>query len=117
VTFFVKNDDSVCCGNSTLQVFADDAKLYSSVNFSHIFVPLQQSCDSLIQWVQDWQLPVNINKSPTLSIAAMPQYPPRQYYINGVALPQQNSNLDVGVTISSYLSFQAHINNIVTTER
>jgi hypothetical protein len=41
----------------------------------------------------------------------------RQYFINGVAIPCQNSYVDLGVTVTSNLSFELHINNIVSKAR
>jgi hypothetical protein len=55
---------------------------------------------NLIQLAKDWQLTININKCSTLFITTMPQSPLSQYYVNCEAL-QLNSNLDLGVTISS----------------
>jgi ribonuclease P/MRP protein subunit RPP40 len=39
----VNDIDTVCKGNTTLQLFADDAKLYSSVDFDAHSISLQQS--------------------------------------------------------------------------
>ena len=44
---YTNNIDYVFCGNTTLQLFADDAKLYSKVKVDHASSSLQQSLDRL----------------------------------------------------------------------
>jgi hypothetical protein len=68
-----------------------------------------------VQWVNEWQLTININKCSVLSISPAVHSP--LYFINGTATPCQNSYVDLGVTIDSKLSFEAHINNIVSKAR
>jgi hypothetical protein len=53
---------SVCCGNVELQLCADYAKLYSSINIYNVFVSLQQSLYKLNSWANDWQLAIDISK-------------------------------------------------------
>jgi hypothetical protein len=57
-------------GNTTLQLFADDAKLYSSVDLDAHSISLQQSLDNLCAWADRWQLSINISKCSVLSIAS-----------------------------------------------
>jgi ribonuclease P/MRP protein subunit RPP40 len=114
---YVNDIDSVCCGDTSLQLFADDAKLYSKVVVNNISVSLQLSLDRLTQWAKDWQLHININKCSVLPVTHTSRSPVRQYFINGVAIPCQNSYVDLGVTVTSNLSFELHINNIVSKAR
>jgi hypothetical protein len=52
--FMYLNDlDAVCCSNMRLQLFADDAKLYSSVNIDEVSVVLQRLRDNLCTWAND----------------------------------------------------------------
>jgi ribonuclease P/MRP protein subunit RPP40 len=44
---YINEIDSVCCGNTTLQLFADDTKLYSNINVDSDSLTLQQSLDRL----------------------------------------------------------------------
>jgi hypothetical protein len=59
---YVNDIDSVCCGNTALQLFADDAKLYSQVEMNNSSVSLQQTLHLLSQWASDWQLTINVDK-------------------------------------------------------
>jgi Reverse transcriptase (RNA-dependent DNA polymerase) len=72
---YVNDIDSVCCGLTTLQLFADDAKLYSSINIDAASVSLQQSLDNLAAWSNDWRLVINISKctvNNTLDVSHIP---------------------------------------------
>jgi hypothetical protein len=114
---YINDLDSVCCGNTVLQLFADDAKLYSNIDINSTFASLQQSLDKLTHWANDWQLTTNVSKCLVVSISV--KYEPAQlnYYINGIPVPRQYSPVDLGVTICSNLSFEIHISNIVSKAR
>jgi hypothetical protein len=77
--------DAVCKGNTTMQLFADDAKLYSSVDYSAHSISLQQSLDNLCAWADQWQLSINISKCSVLSIASK-SHQVSPYYINGISI-------------------------------
>ena len=64
---FINDIETVCCGDTDLQLFADDLKLYSSVNVSCNSLTLQQSIDNLALWADKWQLNININKCAVLT--------------------------------------------------
>jgi hypothetical protein len=115
---YVNDIDSVCCGNTALQLFADDAKLYSQVEMNNSSVSLQQTLHLLSQsWASDWQLTINVDKCLVLSIStkSVPDQP--QYYINGIPVLRRNSSVDLGVTISHDLSFDSHVNIVVSRAR
>jgi hypothetical protein len=78
---------------------------------------LQQTLHLLSQWASDWQLTINVDKCLVLSIStkSVPDQP--QYYINGIPVLRRNSCVDLGVTISHDLSFDSHVNNIVSGVR
>jgi hypothetical protein len=114
---YVNDIDSVCCVNTALQLFADDAKLYSQVEMNNSSVSLQQTLHLLSQWASDWQLTINVDKCLVLSIStkSVPDQP--QYFINGVPVLHRNSSVDLGVTISHDLSFDSHVNIVVSRAR
>jgi ribonuclease P/MRP protein subunit RPP40 len=114
---YINDIDSVCCGDAKMQLFADDAKLYSNVVINNSSVSLQLSLDRLAHWAKEWQLTININKCSVLSLSTSVHSSSRQYSIGGVAIPCQNSYVDLGVTVIRNLSFEAHIENIVSKAR
>ena len=99
-----------------MQLFADDAKLYSSVDFSAHSISLQQSLDNLCAWAEQWQLSINISKCSVLSIASK-SHQVSPYYINGISIPTNSTTSDLGVTICDDLTYQSHITNIVSKAR
>ena len=114
---YINDVESVCCGTSKLQLFADDVKLYSNMSLDDIPDDLQQSLDNLSEWAAAWQLAINIEKCAVLSIATRAPSSPCHYYLNGVVITHHNSYVDLGVTVNQHLSFNAHINDIVSKAR
>jgi hypothetical protein len=114
---YINDIDCACCGNTVLQLFADDAKLYSHINVSCLSDSLQQSLTKLTRWANDWQLSINVQKCSVLSISAKPASLLVNYNINDLPVPRQGSTTDLGVTITYDLSFATHINNIVSKAR
>ena len=60
---------------------------------------------------------ININKCAVVSLSSSSNTTLFTYFIDGVAVPRHNSYVDLGITISSDLSFDQHINNIVSKAR
>jgi len=58
----------IIVGNTTNNLFADDIKLYASVDFNGISHDLHASLDNLMLWSNMWQLKVNLNKCNVLRI-------------------------------------------------
>ena len=59
---------SICSGNTTVKLFADNLKLYSVYNIGDNSFDLQQSIDNLVNWYKLWQLEINMNKCHVLPI-------------------------------------------------
>jgi hypothetical protein len=114
---FINDIDCVCCGDAKLQLFADDAKIYSSINIDRVSVSLQQSLDNLCNWASDWQLVINIRKCVVLSVCSKPLLTDHIYFINGIAVTHHNSYSDLGITLCHNLSFNDHINSTVSRAR
>jgi hypothetical protein len=114
----VNDLSTVCCGNTVLQLFADDAKLYSNISINDgTLVSLQQSLCNLSHWAKEWQLSINVSKCLVISISTNPKPAHVVYYIDDSPIPRQNSTIDLGVTVTDDLSFELHINTIVSKAR
>jgi hypothetical protein len=66
---YINNIEHVRCGETKLQLFADDMKLYSNVNIEDASLFLQRTLDNLVEWANDWQLSVNISKCAVISLS------------------------------------------------
>ena len=111
---FINDIETVCCGDTDLQLFADDLKLYSSVKVSCNSLTLQQSIDNLALWADKWQLNINISKCAVLTIGAKGGYCGSVYFINNTQLVSTNSFIDLGIDTDSSLSYHNHISSIVS---
>ena len=91
--------DSLC------QLFADDAKIFRSVDLrdDEGNLKLQADLDKLCEWSKKWQLPFNTDKCKILHIGS--SNPCHQYTMNGKKLGKVDEEKDLGVIIDSELKF------------
>ena len=100
--------------NITTKLFADDCKLYTRAIFNHPSHELQLALDRLCAWAAKWQLIINVLKCMFLCISRALLSSQSVYFINNVPIVSVSSVSDLGVTINHDLSFNLHINNIVS---
>jgi len=106
----------VCHGRTSMKLFADDAKLYSEIDLNNCSLFLQTYLNNLATWAFAWQLSIDVQKFcvlPTVINKRTSHSVSNEYYLNGVLLTNNVNFLDLGITISADLSYNAHINNIV----
>ena len=113
---YINDIEDVCSGDCSLQLFADDVKLYSKIDLCN-GSNLQQSLNNLVEWASVWQMSINISKCFVLPVCKKSSLVCRKYFIKGQCINISSNILDLGITISSDLSFQLHINNIVAKAR
>ena len=96
--------------SSHVSLFADDLKMYTRTSSN---VNIQADLYRLEQWQNTWLLKFNTidNKCKVLHIG--PDNPCNEYYLDGNVLPSVDSERDLGVTISSNLKWDVHINNCI----
>ena len=87
------------------QLFADDAKLYCSVDLRNeeSNKSLQTDLDALVDWSDKWQLPFNIGKCKCLHIGIC--NPCWKYKMSGRSLEDVDEEKDLGVIIDKDLKF------------
>ena len=86
-----------------LSLFADDTKVYSNNPLE-----LQASSDRMGLWLEDYQLPLALNKCYTLHINCSSNQP--IFNINNTIINSTNQIKDLGIIICDSLKWSAHIN-------
>jgi len=102
-------------GSCLLKLFADDLKLYCEITVDRPSTSLQNTLNNTCNFAEDRQLTINFAKCNVLSTSRNPPSIPRNtlYFINNCPINCVPKVLDLGVNISSDLSFKSHINDIV----
>jgi len=107
------NDIGCICNGCTVshKLFADDLKLYSTINTNCDHVQFQAVLNNLQQWCIDWQL--NINPSKCNIIHFGHNNNKYTYFLNGSPLNAPETVTDLGVDVDPLLKFDHHINKII----
>ena len=105
---FINDVCDIIVGNTTCKLYADDIKLYASVDFNGLSNDLQASLDNLMMWSNIWQLRVNIAKCNVLRIGKNCAF--GDYTLNCDVLSRVDQAADLGITVSKNLSFSDYIN-------
>jgi hypothetical protein len=105
--FLIFINDLPDCINSTCKMFADDVKIYRSLDDPvSDFYELQKDLDQLADWSSKWQLNISGDKCAVLHLKFLHEAFLR---INGTILPSASSSLrDLGVYFSSDFSWSSH---------
>jgi len=115
---YINDICNIFSGNITSKRYADDLKLYSTIESELDEDQLQLCLDDLGKWTETWQLTISIKKCQTLQIGsrALLKYNQpncRQYHIGSDNLPSVQSVVDLGVTVDRNIKFNEHIQKIV----
>ena len=121
---YINDIDSICCGSTKFTLFADDLKLYSTIETDRDNECLQRSLDRLLQWCYDWQLTVNVSKCHAIHIGRgycnnSDNDNNDAYCFAGQVLHVADCVSDLGVDVDSSLSFEfdTHINRIINNKK
>jgi len=102
------------CNNCTCKLFADDLKLYSVLETDSDCDALQNKLSELCDWSDKWQLTVSIKKCNMIYVGSSSFRPAVDFNLRGNILPVVNSCRDLGIIVDSNLTFNAHINQVVS---
>lgn len=107
--FIVYTEDLIrsinqACPNTTVYSYADDIKLVSNDP-----VDLQQALNTVLAWIEKWQLQLNTKKSEHLTIRMKS---PITLYIKDEDIPKVNQVRDLGITLSDDLKWSPYINKV-----
>ena len=105
----------VCDSSSNLFLFADDAKLYKCIRTSSDYVALNQVCQALFNWSEQWLMKLNVAKCKVLSLCRSSSKIIKYDYgfdVPGqghVSLEHEIMVRDLGVLMVSDLSYDDHV--------
>ena len=107
VKFF--NDMPQVIENASLAMFADDSKCYKVIYQESDFVNLQRDLDALSSWSVSNELFFQPTKCVNLRISRKRNSPSCNYSLNGISLEVVKAEKDLGVLISSDMTWKDHI--------
>ena len=96
--------------NSLLYLFADDTKCLKTISDLADSTKLQDDIDSLNHWSEKWSLLFNNTKVVQISFKS---HLPTSYTIGTSSITKVESHKDLGITLSSNLSWDAHYDHII----
>ena len=109
---FIDSIGSLFNGDLCHQLYADDLKLYTCIKNDISVFSLQSALDRLEQWCITWQLSVNVSKCQVLHLGKNNMC--HQYFFAGSLIPSAKVVKDLGVIVDELLTFDSHINNVVS---
>jgi hypothetical protein len=95
------------------QLYADDLKLYTTLNTDCDQDELQERLNDLHAWSNTWQLKISYKKCVAMLIDTAGHEPNIELKLGVNVIPLANDVKDLGVHIDNKLSFTVHINHIV----
>ena len=108
------NDIDLCSlGGSSIVMYADDVKLSRVMEKAdpHVaYYQMREELENLLNWSNTWKMKISEPKCQHLAIGDQWEFPLK---INGSVIPKTSTIRDLGIMVSSDLSFSSHIEKIV----
>ena len=117
IVLFINNIIDIFSDSSCVcKLFADDAKIYATLDINDDGVKLSDKLECVEKWCSEWQLSISVKKCAVMHIhignkitGAAPSFA-----IGSSALPVDHVK-DLGVIIDEQLKFYLHINHVVAS--
>ena len=94
-------------------LYADDTKLFQPIRTPEDSKQLQHALSCTADWSNDCNLKFNSSKCKVLTVSGR-KYPFQTSYHLGTELHRVVSEVDLGITVTSNLSWNAHIKDLVS---
>jgi len=98
-----------------IKLFADDIKMYASINSLHDAHILQSVLDCINNWCNIWQLKINVQKSNVFHLGT--HNSKYNYSLNGSYITCSPVVTDLGFLVDEKLKFDGHVAQIVSKAR
>lgn len=105
---------SISSASVNTSLFADDTKCFSTIESHADALVLSNEVKNVENWAQDWRVKFNADKCKVLSVTRKHNPIVAKYVVDDRAVQHVSSQKDLGVTISSDLSWNIHIHEQVT---
>lgn len=109
--FFI--NDIVEDFNVRYLLYADDVKIFCSINSLEDCIKLQSNLDKISDWCIENSLPLNVTKCSVLTFSKKVFPVWFDYHIHNITLSRPDTVKDLGVIFDGKLSFNLHVNAIV----
>ena len=110
--FLIFINDLPASVTSNTRLFTDDCILYRHITDQHDCTILQNDLDSLAHWEHTWGMQFHPQKCNSLSITKSRTPFKHDYTLKGHILESVDTAKYLGITLSSNMSWEPHINNI-----
>jgi hypothetical protein len=97
---------------SRIRLFADDCLIYRTISNNSDTQALQVDLNTLHQWSNSWNMKFNTDKCHTMRISLRRNIIEANYELGGIPLIMVSDYPYLGLTLTSNMSWQPHINNI-----
>ena len=99
---------------SSVRLFADDCVLYKEIKDCKDSEELQNDLDTLVKWERDWQLSFNPSKCHIMRLSHAKSVKHYNYKLGEAILSEVTGHPYLGIHISNDLTWNAHVNHIVS---
>jgi hypothetical protein len=112
--FLIYIDDISKNVDSELRLFADDSLLFRTVKSQQDHDDLQHDLDILVEWAKVWQMEFNPLKCAVLRVHRTKSPIQGSYSMLGMQLAEVTHHPYLGIELSDDLSWNLHINNVIS---
>ena len=98
--------------NSNMLLFADDLKIYKTIQSLADCLDLQEDLNRVDNWCLENRLPLNIEKCKVMTFSLKHNKILHNYTIQSISIERCTVFKDLGVTIDSKLTFNIHIQTV-----
>ena len=97
--------------HSKLMMFADDSECLKVIRSNQDSLLLQEDLDSMAKWCQDWNMSFNCKKCSLLRFGH--SHLSTSYTINSDPISASNQHKDLGILLTTSLSWSPHISSLL----
>jgi hypothetical protein len=111
---YINDLPNILSENTLCAIFADDTKIYRNITSHQDHLILQRDINNAQKWSEDWGLKFNQNKCTAISLKRNNKPTEFNYGMNNTQLGRTSDAPDLGLRITSNLTWNAHINEITS---